>query len=90
MAALAEAKKAQEARLAGLGAAPTVPKRAPPKRPKPFVPGSVLSAAQHKAHLTAHLAQCEVKSDALDAHLAEHAEKLFDGCLLYTSPSPRD
>ena len=88
VAALAEAKKAQEARLAGLGAAaPTVPKRAPPKRPKPFVPGSVLSAAQHKAHLTAHLAQCEVKSGALDAHLAEHAEKLFDGAALKPAPS---
>ena len=73
MAALEEARKAKEARLASMGASPAKPKRPPPNRPKQYVPGTVLTSAQHKAHLTTHLANCEVQSEAVKAHLAKHA-----------------
>eukprot|EP01043_Picozoa_sp_COSAG02_P039501 COSAG02_NODE_3124_length_7320_cov_12.366154_2_plen_256_part_00 len=91
MAALDEARKAKEARLAKIGGAPPKPKRPPPQRPKAFVPGTVLTSAQHKKHLTTHLANCELQSGTLKTHLAEHAEKLFDGVELNpaTSATPQ-
>jgi ubiquitin len=50
-------------------------------------PGTVLTSTQHKEHLTTHLASCEAQSDALTAHLAEHAKKLFDGVELNPTAS---
>ena len=47
-----------------------------------FASRVVLTLAQHKAHLMAHLAKYEVKSEALIVHLSEHLEKLGSECAI--------